>query len=119
MIPTPLLLFAVDADQTSHVNLAALTLPAAEKLHGRLVSVWLEVAKPVVTTDDRFLASRNSFDRPAARIQQVTVRRPRARTAPSSSAKRGADRESRAEARAGNQWHSRAAVWRSEERRVG
>lgn len=49
---------------------------------------------------------------PAARIQLVTVRRPRARAAPSNSnASRGAERGSRADARAENQWHSRPAVW--------
>src|SRR5262249_7381984 len=34
------------------VHLAALTPPAAEKLHGRLVSVWVQVGKVPVTTDD-------------------------------------------------------------------
>src|SRR5205823_13898329 len=49
---------------------------------------------------------------PAARIQLVTVRRPRARIAPRKSrTNRTADRGSRAAARAGNQWHAGAGVW--------
>ena len=46
----------------------------------------------------------------AARIQLVTVRRPRAKTAPRKSiASRGMDRRSRTEARRKNHWH-RAGV---------
>ncbi len=47
-----LLALAADADQAAHVDLARPSLAGAEQLHGRIVSVWVEVGKPVVTTDD-------------------------------------------------------------------
>jgi hypothetical protein len=50
-----LLLFVLrpDGEQTSHVHLSRLSLASAERLDGRVVSVWVEVGKPVVTTDGR------------------------------------------------------------------
>jgi hypothetical protein len=63
-------------------------------------SVRLPTAATVVSD------GRNSSLSPAARIQLVTVRRPRTRTAPTNNqASRGADRGSRTDERWENQWH--------------